>query len=105
MTLVIEVMTRVSPLFWIHFLKLNYQINVCIETDTIGGDRGRDRDRGRLNPRRNDGGPEVGTARGRGIRDGIVSGEVVREIETGRGVTEENVPRGTGIARENGILF
>lgn len=99
----VEVMTRVSLPFCMYFLKLNYQINVRVETDTIGGDRDRDQDRGRPNPRRNDGGLEVETVRGRGTRDDIVSGGVVREIETEKEATEENVPRGTGIARENGI--
>lgn len=72
-------------------------------TGTIGGGRDRGQDRGRPNPRRNDGGPRAGTARGRGTRDGIASEGVVREIGTARGATEGSDPRGTRIARENGI--
>lgn len=103
MTLVIEVMIRISFSFGIRYLDINYHINVHVGTGTTGGDRGRDRDRDPANPRRNDGGPEAGSVRGTGIRDDIESGGVVREIGTEKGATEESVPKGTGIARENGI--
>jgi len=97
-------MIRITLLFWIRYLVPNYQINVHVGTGITGGDRGRDRDRDRPNPRRNDGGREAGSERETEIRDDIESGGVVREIETERGATEGNVLRGTGIARENGIL-
>lgn len=94
---------RISFLFGIRCLELNYHVNVHAGTGITGGDRERGQDRDQVNPRKNDDDPEAGSEKGTEIRDDIENGGVVREIETERGVTGGSVPKGTGIARENGI--
>jgi len=56
--------------------------------------------------RKNGAEPEAGSEKGTGIRDVIGNAGAVlgREIEREER-TEENVPRGTGIAKENGKYF
>jgi hypothetical protein len=55
--------------------------------------------------RRNGADPEAGSEKGTEIRDVIENAGAVLGRETERGVIEENVPRETGIARENGKGF
>jgi len=56
-----------------------------------------------LNLKRSDDGLEAGTVRETETRADIENGEVVHETEIETGATEENVPKGTEIEKENGI--
>lgn len=71
----------------------------------IDEDPDRDRDLDRVNLRKNDDVPEAESGRGTGTRDVIENGGVVHGIEIEKGVIEGNVPKGTGIAKENGTLL